>query len=559
MGNKKGFCLTADRLLIVLLACWWVANLLQAAFTELANDEAYYYMFSQNLAWGYFDHPPMTSLLVRMGAIFGGELGVRFFFTLLQPLYLIILWYLVKPDSAQRTDAKLFVVVAAAIPMLQLYGFIAVPDAPLLFFSAIFLLFYKRFTDKQTLTNALLLGVSMAALAYSKYHGALVVIFTLASNVRLLKNPKLYIAAATAALLIVPHLMWQHQHDWASMRYHLAGRNKSFKIEYVVEYILNIFAVFNPLFFPTYVKAWITSRSRSLTERAIYFISMGMILFFLLSSIRGYVQPQWIIPASFGFVALLFSYARVHARTQRYVFRAGIVTIILFVGLRFVMIFNPIGLRFEIFDNKASYEALAELAQGRTLIMGGNYTSPAKYNFYTGGKACSQPAINYRTSQWQFESVDRNAIGERVLIEVGDAYADTTITLANGRTLSFREVADFRPVREVAIEHDRLPRSVVAGQKLNIELTIKNPYDYPITISPDSVNISMVWGEREKSFNEYVTPIEQTIPPHSQAEVSLSFIVPNDLQRGDYRVGYVVRAPYMGYWFADRQTKIEIK
>ena len=56
--------LGADGLVVLWLGVWWVCNLLQAGFSELANDEAYYHMFAENLAWGYFDHPPMTALLV---------------------------------------------------------------------------------------------------------------------------------------------------------------------------------------------------------------------------------------------------------------------------------------------------------------------------------------------------------------------------------------------------------------------------------------------------------------------------------------------------------------
>lgn len=69
----------------------------------------------------------MTALLVRLGSFWGGEFGVRFFFTLLQPLYLYLLWRIVRPDSATVRDAGLFVLIAAAMPILQLYGFLAVP------------------------------------------------------------------------------------------------------------------------------------------------------------------------------------------------------------------------------------------------------------------------------------------------------------------------------------------------------------------------------------------------------------------------------------------------
>lgn len=52
---------------------------------------------------------------------------MRFFFTLLQPLYLYLLWRIVRSDSATVRDAGLFVLIAAAMPILQLYGFLAVP------------------------------------------------------------------------------------------------------------------------------------------------------------------------------------------------------------------------------------------------------------------------------------------------------------------------------------------------------------------------------------------------------------------------------------------------
>ena len=66
---KKSYAsLGADRLVLLWLGVWWIANLVQAGFTELANDEAYYHMFAERLAWGYFDHPPVTALLVSAGS-----------------------------------------------------------------------------------------------------------------------------------------------------------------------------------------------------------------------------------------------------------------------------------------------------------------------------------------------------------------------------------------------------------------------------------------------------------------------------------------------------------
>lgn len=142
-------------------------------------------------------------------------------------------------------------------------------------------------------------------------------------------RPTLYLSGAVALLLLVPHFMWQAGHDWASFAYHLAGRNSVFRLNYVAEYLLNLLVIFNPFFVPLYVKAWITVKPQSAVARALKFIPVAFIVFFLLSTFRGYVQPQWVIVAVFGLIYTLFTYARRHPRTRRYLMCAGLATILL--------------------------------------------------------------------------------------------------------------------------------------------------------------------------------------------------------------------------------------
>jgi hypothetical protein len=52
---------TNKNVIFLFLGIWLLINLIQAYFTGIAHDEAYYWMYSNNLAWGYFDHPPMVS------------------------------------------------------------------------------------------------------------------------------------------------------------------------------------------------------------------------------------------------------------------------------------------------------------------------------------------------------------------------------------------------------------------------------------------------------------------------------------------------------------------
>src|SRR5450755_320425 len=54
-------------------------RLVAAACTPLTFDEAYYWMWSKHLAGGYYDHPPMVALVIRLGTMIAGdtEFGVR--------------------------------------------------------------------------------------------------------------------------------------------------------------------------------------------------------------------------------------------------------------------------------------------------------------------------------------------------------------------------------------------------------------------------------------------------------------------------------------------------
>ena len=496
---KKSYAsLGADRLVLLWLGVWWIANLVQAGFTELANDEAYYHMFAERLAWGYFDHPPVTALLVWAGErLFGGELGVRFFFTVLQPLYLWILWRLIRPADAGRRDAALFVVVSAATLMLQLYGFIAVPDGPLMFTTALFLLTFKWFSENRR-RAWLWMGIAMALMAYSKYHGALVVLFALAANPRQLLRPALYSSGAVALLLLVPHLVWQYEHDWASFAYHLSGRNSVFRPGYVVEFLANVLVVFNPFFVPLYVQAW------------------------------RKVKPQ--TP----------------------------------VLVRLVMIFNPLGIRFEVFNNPESYAAIAAEADGRPVVFRYGYAVAAKYAFYTGGEAYCQPNIRYRTHQWQFRDDDSQFIGREVLVECPDGTVSDstrqvrTLTMANGRSFTWFVDPAFHPVRLVDIAFTGLPGRVAAGETLRLELRIRNPYPYAIRVGAGDTQPVMLWKHGRFRVDEFPTGETFTIPADSELTRGVTFTVLPQLAGETFDVGFALRREGYTNWFNGKSVPTEV-
>lgn len=566
--------LTPDALVALWLAVWWLMNIIEAGCTELANDEAYYHLFALQPAWGYFDHPPVTAILVWLGErLFGGELGVRFFFTALQPAYLYIFWRTIRPADASRCDAVLYTMICAAMLVLQLYGFIAVPDGPLMFFTALFLLTFKRFTEERR-AAWLPLGLTLGLLALSKYHGALVLLFALAANAgAFVRRPRLILHMALSGIValavITPHLLWQYHHDWASFAYHLSGRNGYFEVSNITDFLANMLVVFSPFYVPLWVQAYRKVKPATPVERTLWLYPAAFIGFFLMTSLRGYVQPQWAIVAVFGLIWLLFSYARVHARTRRYVMRAGWVTLALIALVRVEMIFNPIGLKFEVFDNHTSYGQIAEIAAGRPVIFDSKYAVAAKYMYYTGGEAFSQPNVSHRTSQWQYRDDDRSFTGRDVLVEVDPAkYREAgaagrlhTIHMANGNDFNYVEVSDFHPTRGVDIEAEglNLPATVHGGEVLRFTLHIRNPYPYDIDVDGKSYLLQMLWGWRKQQYLFFPLTQGFTIPAKGTCDVECSFTVPRNLQEQPYAVGFAVRGADMYTWFNGKslQTHFE--
>ena len=152
---------------------WTLLNVIQATTLELQGDEAYYWMYSRYLDWGYFDHPPMVALFIRIGdMLMHNELGLRLFTVLLSSASIYLLWLTLK---SYTVDALAFVLVVSGIFIFHIYGFTTTPDAPLFFFTVLFYYLYQKYLQTDKWGLAVLLGITIACLLYSKYNGILVV------------------------------------------------------------------------------------------------------------------------------------------------------------------------------------------------------------------------------------------------------------------------------------------------------------------------------------------------------------------------------------------------
>src|SRR5471030_234988 len=91
---------SSDKLIWYFLLCWTVLNTLQAYKLEIHADEAYYWMYSRFLDWGYFDHPPMVAIFIKIGdSLMHNELGLRLMTILSSTASIYLLWLILKKYS----------------------------------------------------------------------------------------------------------------------------------------------------------------------------------------------------------------------------------------------------------------------------------------------------------------------------------------------------------------------------------------------------------------------------------------------------------------------------
>src|SRR5215212_4991855 len=139
---------------------WMVVNFFQAALTGLYPDEAYYWVYSRQLEWGYFDHPPIVALFIKFGdLIYHNSLFTRLGTVLLSTG---AVFFLFKALPEEIANPKIYGISFLSVILFHIYGFVATPDAALFFFTALFFYTYRLYLKKQGLTQTLFLAFSIA-------------------------------------------------------------------------------------------------------------------------------------------------------------------------------------------------------------------------------------------------------------------------------------------------------------------------------------------------------------------------------------------------------------
>ena len=303
MGPSTGdIRLVRDTSLTVLALI--VLRLVAAAWTPLTFDEAYYWMWSKHLAFGYYDHPPMVALVIRAGTLIGGdtELGVRLFSILLAlPMSFAIYRTAAILFGGTRLAANATILFNVTL-MVAVGTLIVTPDSPLLVAASFVLFFLAKVLETGRGAWWLAVGAAVGCALLSKYtallFGPAILIWLVAvpKQRSWLISPWPYLGGLVAFAIFASVILWNAEHQWVSFLKQIGDRVRvdEFHPYHVAELIPTQFAFATPL----------------------VFILGAMGLYALIRRKAGAMPARVLIDAMFWTIAAYFIWHSLHARVE---------------------------------------------------------------------------------------------------------------------------------------------------------------------------------------------------------------------------------------------------
>ena len=284
-------------------------RLVGAAWTPLTFDEAYYWMWSKHLAFGYYDHPPGVAVIIRLGTLIAGdtELGVRLVSILLAlPMSFALYRTAAILFGDQRVAATATILFNVTL-MAAVGTLIVTPDSPLLLASSFVLFFLAKVLETGRGAWWLAVGAAVGVALLSKYTALffgpaiLIWLVSVPKLRRWLISPWPYLGGVVALAIFSPVILWNADHHWVSFIKQIGrSRIEDFKPSFIGELIPTQIAFATPFVFILGAMGLYALLRRDGSAPAarslINAIFWTIVLYFMWHSLHARVEANWFAP-----------------------------------------------------------------------------------------------------------------------------------------------------------------------------------------------------------------------------------------------------------------------
>jgi 4-amino-4-deoxy-L-arabinose transferase-like glycosyltransferase len=264
-STETGYLLPLIACLGVLLAFRLAA--IHFATTDLVADEAQYWSWSKELAFGYFSKPPMIAWLIRATtAVCGdGETCIRSLSPVLYTTAALVVFLTGRALFNERVGFW-SAIVFDTLPGVSYSSLLITTDVPLILLWTFALYFWVLLVKRQSIAGAALFGVAVGLGLLAKQAMIYAVICAACHAAvsrearEALKGGRAIVAALVALGIFAPNIVWNAQHGFPTVRH--TSANIGWQYPYVhplqlLEYLAVQFGVFGPILFVVLLRtAW---------------------------------------------------------------------------------------------------------------------------------------------------------------------------------------------------------------------------------------------------------------------------------------------------------------
>lgn len=412
---------------LALLGALAIMRLVFGTMFELAEDESYYWVWSQHPDICYYSKGPLVAWVIMLGRWLFGDtvLAIRFFSPLLSLATGLILFQLARRLFDART-AFLSIVVVATVPIFQIGGMLMTIDPLSVNLWMLAALAFWAAAQTGRLMTWAGAGLAIGVGALAKYTNLMeLVSFGLALALireyrRHLRTPGPWVMLILSLLCLVPVLVWNAQHEWVTVR-HLIHRGSlhkapTFQPSQFVAFLGSQAMVMFPLYFAGMIWAlcrreWRGAGARANAFRYLLCLIVPLPVAYGALSFNGEWEANWTAPAlamapvyiaaSWGALVANIAWKRV---AQVSMILAGIFSLAVYV-----VIVTPAFYGNERFRRWGGAEDLGRKVADEmrehhsTFLISGSYGQASLLAFYTPGHpAVYLPRAGEVRSQFSF-------------------------------------------------------------------------------------------------------------------------------------------------------------
>ena len=282
-----------------------LARIVLLAFnkTDLFVDEAQYWLWGQDLAFGYYSKPPLIGWVIRAFT----EIGTNapFWVRLPGPLFHGATALILGAIAAQLFDRRAAIMVALAyvtLPVVAVGSLLISTDTIMFPFLAAALLGYFRLQERASPSTAIITG-AMLGLAFMAKYAAIYYILC-AGLAMVLPSARLNwrsIALILGAFLVVisPNLIWNILNGLTTVQHTLdnadwvrdPSKRAGFNIAGLSEFFFAQFAVFGPILFGALLLLAVKAKTQ--TVKTLILFAIPIILIVCVQAFLSRAYANW--------------------------------------------------------------------------------------------------------------------------------------------------------------------------------------------------------------------------------------------------------------------------